>query len=147
MHLRLDLPQQGVVPPNLSVQLAAVRDKALGLHRPGGDALVDGGLFVDSLRGKAAVVNPGVDPFFFQNTVDSIRPRLPPGHKLLLAVPPFRDGVLPSVLCAFRILGRPYKPPGFGGGGCHIFFLFLPGFVRVLLFPALRLRRLELFGS
>ena len=48
---------QGIVVPNLPVDLTAFRDIACLLQFPGADALMDGGLFIQAALGMAAVVD------------------------------------------------------------------------------------------
>ena len=96
LHLAAQLPQEGVVGLDLSVQLAAVGGVAIALHFAGGYALVDGGQLRQATGGVTAVVNAGCLAHALQVAVDRVRPRLPPQNELFVAVPAGGDGVLPS---------------------------------------------------
>lgn len=130
------LQQQGVVPLDLPVGLAAIRENALALHRAGDHALVDRRLFIFTLVGKAAVVDALVQSSALQNSVDLIRPGGAPLDQLLVAVPAFGDRVLPAVLGAFRMLGGAFIAPGLRLRGSQI-YLLPSDFVRILLFPSI----------
>lgn len=69
-----------------------------------------------------------------------------PRNKLFLAVPAFRDGILPAVACALGMLVRTDKPLRLGRGWRHVDLLFT-NLVGILFLTAFILRRLELCGS
>ena len=71
-----------------------------------------------------------------------IRPCSPPQNKLLVAVPAFRDGILPAIFGAFRIFGYPFIALRLRCGRGHIHLLFAH-FVLVLFLPAVGLCRLN----
>ena len=58
--------------------------------------------------GMAAVVDAFFVPSALQMKIGHIRPCLTPEDKLLVAVPSFRDGILPAIFGAFGVLGHPF---------------------------------------
>ena len=93
--------------------------------------------------GMAAVVDAFLMSGALQMAVCHIRPCGPPQDKLLVAVPSFRDGILPSIFGTFGVFGYPFIALGLCCGRSHIHLLFAH-LVRVLFFPAVGLRLLEL---
>ena len=74
------------------------------------------------------------------------RPCSPPQDKLLVAVPSFRDGILPAIFGAFGVLGHPFIALCLRCGRGHIHLLFAH-FVLVLFLPAVGLCLFELSGG
>ena len=73
------LPQQGVVRLDLSVDFTAVRDDSLFLQRTGSHTLMDGGLLVQPPVSVTTVVDPCIDPRMLrQILVGYLRPFFPP---------------------------------------------------------------------
>ena len=144
--LRFQLPQQGVVRLDLPVQLAAVGEDAAPLQRLSRHALVNGGPFLQPPRRMAAVVDALRMTGQLQAAVRRCGPHLPPNKQMFLAVPSRRDGILPPILCTFRILADPFVSALLGLGRGHVDFLFVH-LILVLLLPALGLRRLKLSGG
>ena len=64
---------------------------------------MDGELFVLSLIGKAAVVDPLIVSRLFQMPIDCFSPGFPPLEQLFFAVPFGSDGILPAKLCALGV--------------------------------------------
>ena len=96
--------------------------------------------------GMAAVVDAFFVPGALQIAVCHIRPCSPPQDKLLVAVPSFRDGILPAIFGAFRIFGHPFIALCLRCGRGHIHLLFAH-LVLVLFLPAIALCLFELSGG
>ena len=143
---RFQIADKGIVGADLTVHFAALGEKACRLKLSCADSFMDRGLFVQTACGVAAVVDAGLMAGTFQPAVAGIGPGCPPCRKLFYAVPSGGDGILPPVFGALRVFGCPLQPLRFGCGGCHEHLLF-PYLVRVLLLPALRLRRLVFGGG
>ena len=104
---------------------------------------MDGGDFIQSPCGIAAVVNAFLPSRAFQIAVGHICPFLAPFHKLFLAVPAFGDGILSAVAGAFWMFVSPNKPLRICGRRCHIHLLFAD-LVGILLLPSIVFCRPEL---
>ena len=85
--LRFQFSQQGVVGLDLPVQFATVRDDAAPLQRLSCHALVDGGPFLQTALGMAAVVDTAVVTGQLQTAVRCRGPRLAPDEQLFFTVP------------------------------------------------------------
>lgn len=94
----------------------------------------------------AAVVDAFFVPSALQMKIGHIRPCLTPEDKLLVAVPSFRDGILPAIFGAFGILRYPFITLCLRCGRGHIHLLFAY-FILVLLLPSVGLCLLELGGG
>ena len=107
---------------------------------------MNGRLFIRPTLRMATMINTLLAPGPLKKSVGHIGPCRPPEGKLILAIPAFRDRILPTVFCALGILGNALIALRLGLGGCHIYFLFA-NFVRILLLPALGLCQLKLRRS
>lgn len=115
--------KQSVVCFDLSVYLAAVRDDSLPFQRTGENALMNGWLLVQSPFCMAAVVDAFLMSSALQMAVCHICPCSPPQNKLLVAVPSFRDGILPAIFGAFGVFGHPFIALRLRCGRSHIHLL------------------------
>ena len=144
--LSSQLPEQGIVCLDLPVQFTSVRDNTLFLHGSGNHPLMDRRLLQQPTLGMAAVVDAFFVPGALQIAVCHIRPCSPPQDKLLVAVPSFRDGILPAEFATFGVLGHPFIALCLRCGRGHIHLLFAH-LVLVLFLPAVGLRLFELGGG
>ena len=136
---RFQLPQQGIVRPDLPVQFTAVRNDAFLFQRTGGNSLMNGRLFIQPTICMAAMINTLLNPGPLKKAVGHIGPCRPPEDKLILAVPAFGNRILPAVFRALGILGDALIALHFCLGGRHIQLLFA-GLILILLLPTLGLR-------
>ena len=78
LKLCFQLAQESIIGFDMPVQLAAVRGDSLALHGTGGNALVDGWVFLQTTGGMTAVVDTFLTSRLLQGKICSGGPVFPP---------------------------------------------------------------------